>query len=109
MGPPLGVVDGDALEFERATHVDAARVEKVVTSPAERATWGAPAEPGPDETWAVEPRPVGCRYSLRLAGAAADPERAATWHALLIQLDLYLAAGVVHPADPATWRPAYEA
>ncbi len=50
---------------------------------------------------------VGSRYVLRLAGAAADPGLAAAWHARLLQLDMYLAAGMLVPADPARFRDLY--
>ena len=109
MGPPLGEPDGDALVFERATHVEPARVRSAVDAPDERTTWGAPAEPGGEEAWDIDPRELGCQFTLRVAGAATDPELAAAWHARLVQLDLYLAAGVVHPSAAATWRPAYDA
>ena len=36
-----------------------------------------------------------------------DVELAATWHALLLQLDMYLAAGQLMPADPAAFVPMY--
>ena len=109
MGPALGAPDGDALVWERATHVDPDRVREAVAVAAEREAWGAPAEPGPEETWAIEGAEVGARYTLRVAGAAEDRDLAAEWHARLLQLDMYLAAGVLVPADPATWRPRYDA
>lgn len=108
MGPALAQPDGADLVFERATHVEPERVQAAVADGEERATWGAPAAPGAEETWQVEARPVGGVYTLRVAGAAADPALAATWHARLVQLDLYLAAGVVHPSDAATWQPRYD-
>lgn len=38
----------------------------------------------------------------------ADAELAATWHALLLQLDMYLAAGQLIPIDHRQWIEAYE-
>ena len=61
MGPPPGTVDGDAVVWERATHVDPDRVHEVVTTPAERTAWGAPADPGADEAWDLSPAEVGTR------------------------------------------------
>ena len=37
-----------------------------------------------------------------------DAKLAAAWHALLVQLDMYLAAGQLVPVDPGRWIDAYE-
>jgi hypothetical protein len=42
-----------------------------------------------------------------VVGIADDPEAAAAWHARLLQLDMYLAAEVLVPADPARFAPRY--
>jgi uncharacterized protein YndB with AHSA1/START domain len=107
MGPPAGGPDGDALVWERATHVDAEKVRETVTATSEREAWGAPGAVGDDETWEATDHADGTRYTLRVAGAAADPGLAASWHARLLQLDMYLAAGVLVPADPSRWEATY--
>lgn len=110
LGPPLGEPVGDgALRWERAVHVDGDRVLAAVSDPAERAAWGAGGEPVDDLTWETEPAEVGCVWRLTHRGIGQDAERAARWHALLIQLDLYLAAGVLVPVDPAPWVERYRA
>ncbi len=110
IGPPLAERVGErALRWERAIHVDEARVRAVVNDPAERAAWGAGDEPVDDLTWEAEPAEVGCVWRLTHDGIGQDAERAARWHALLIQLDLYLAAGVLVPVDPAPWVERYRA
>lgn len=108
IGPPLAERVGErALRWERAIHVDEARVLTVVNEPAERVAWGAGDEPVDDLTWDTAPAEVGCLWRLTHAGIGTDAELAARWHALLIQLDLYLAAGVLVPVDPAPWVERY--
>ena len=58
-------------------------------------------------SWTTTPAEVGCTYRITHAAIGSDAELAATWHALLIQLDLYLAAGQLVPVDPAPWVVPY--
>jgi hypothetical protein len=110
IGPPLGERAGEhGLTWERAIHVDGDRVLAVVTDPAERAAWGAGDQPDEHLTWTTEPAEVGCHYRLTHDAVGDDAELASTWHALLIQLDLYLAAGQLVAVDPTPWIPAYQA
>jgi uncharacterized protein YndB with AHSA1/START domain len=106
MGPELGVPVADGgLCWERATHVPPERVREVVADPA---AWGASAVAGEPLHWEVEPTDRGTVLRLTHEGIDGDPELAATWHALLVQLDMYLAAGQLVPADPSIWRDQYD-
>lgn len=108
LGPPLGEPMGEGgLRWERAIHVDGSHVLEAVTDPVERAAWGASDQSFDQLVWETEPAEVGCVWRLTQSGIGSDAELAATWHALLIQLDLYLAAGVLIPVDPAPWVDAY--
>jgi hypothetical protein len=59
--------------------------------------------------WDIEPAEMGTLYRLTHADAANDPELAASWHALLLQLDMYLAAGEPIPADSERFVERYTA
>jgi uncharacterized protein YndB with AHSA1/START domain len=108
MGPALGVPAGDgAMTWERATHVAPDRVREVVTDPGEAAAWGAADGIGDPITWDVSGRDGGTVYRLTHQAVGDDAEVAAAWHARLVQLDMYLAAGQLVPADPKTWLDAY--
>lgn len=106
MGPPLGVPStGGAMTWERSTHVDPARVREVLDDPG---AWGAGDRAGDGVRWEVEAMEHGTCYRATHPTAGADPDVAATWHALLIQLDMYLAASALVPVDAGRWVPAYE-
>lgn len=108
MGPAPGAAGADgSMTWQRATHVDADRVRAVVTDPAEMAAWGAGDRAGEPIRWEVEPAPDGSRYRLVHGTAGADPALAAAWHALLVQLDMYLAAGQLVPVDADLWSETY--
>jgi uncharacterized protein YndB with AHSA1/START domain len=110
IGPALGVPGSDgSMTWERATHVDADQVRSVTTDPAELAAWGAADRPSDPLRWEIEPAEHGTTYRLTHGAIDADADLAATWHALLIQLDLYLAAGQVVPVDHEPWVEAYAA
>jgi len=105
MGPEPGVPAGNGtLRWERATHVAPDRVREVTADPD---AWGAAAHAGEPLRWAIEPTSDGTLYRVTHEGIDGDPELAATWHALLIQLDMYLAAGQLVPVEPDPWRQAY--
>ncbi len=108
MGPELGRPDGrGALRWERATHVDPDRVRAATSGPAALAGWGAADRADDPVSWEVEPVEHGSVFRLTHAGIGTDAELAAAWHALLLQLDMYLAAGMLVPVDPKLWVDAY--
>lgn len=110
MGPELGVRAKDgSMTWERSTHVDADEVRRVTSDPAEVAAWGAADHGDEPLQWQVEPNDEGTIYRLTHRGIDTDAELAATWHALLVQLDMYLAAGQLVPVDPKRWLAAYTA
>ncbi len=105
MGPELGVpVDGGGICWERATHVPPDRVREVAADPA---AWGAAPHAGEPLRWDAEPTEHGSVYRLTHGAVDGDADLAATWHALLVQLDMYLAAGQLVPVEPDPWREAY--
>ena len=110
IGPPLGVRSpAGAVTWERATHVDAARVHEATTASAELAAWGAADRAGEPLHWEIEPVEHGTVFRLTHDAIGDDAELAAIWHALLIQLDMYLAAGELIPVEPKRWIADYEA
>jgi uncharacterized protein YndB with AHSA1/START domain len=109
MGPPLGTPAGDgAVTWERMTHVDADRVRAATTDAAELSAWGAGDDDRKSLRWDLEPADVGTVYRLTHTGVGSDAALASRWHALLIQLDMYLAAGQLVPADSGQWVDDYE-
>jgi uncharacterized protein YndB with AHSA1/START domain len=109
LGPALGSpAAGGAVTWERGTHVDPDRVRAATTDPVELAAWGAGPHAGEPLRWEVEPAEHGTVYRLVHHGIGGDAELAATWHALLLQLDMWLAAGQLVPVEPKRWIPAYE-
>jgi uncharacterized protein YndB with AHSA1/START domain len=110
VGPALGVpsVDG-AMTWQRAIHVDADRVRAATTDPAELEAWGAGGRSAEPLHWDIEPEEHGATYYLTHDAIGADAELAAAWHALLLQLDMYLAAGQLVPVDHEHWIDAYDA
>lgn len=100
IGPSLGVssVDG-TMTWERATHVDADRVRSAVTEPEEIEVWAGEKVDTESLNWDIEPLEIGTVYRLAHRDAGHDAEVAATWHARLLQLDMYLAAGEPLPVD----------
>lgn len=106
MGPELGVSVGDgALCWGRATHVPPEQVREATS---DLAAWGAGDHAGEPLRWDVEPAEHGSAYRLTHEGIDGDAGLAATWHALLVQLDMYLAAGQLVPVPPDLWRTAYD-
>lgn len=110
LGPALGVpTAGGALTWERATHVDPDRVREATTAPEELAAWGAADHAAEPLHWEIQPVEHGTVYRLTHDGIGANAELAATWHALLLQLDMYLAAGQLIPVEAKRWVADYEA
>lgn len=110
LGPALGdtTSGGRGLVWERATHVEPDQVRVATSQPDALASWGAAAHRGEPVRWEIEPAGNGTVYRLVHEGIDGDAELAATWHALLVQLDMWLAAGQRVPVEPARWVPAYE-
>jgi uncharacterized protein YndB with AHSA1/START domain len=111
MGPPLGVPAGNgSLRWERSIHVGPDQVLETATDPEQAAAWGAAGRATTDPLhWDVAATEHGTSYVLTHDGIGGDAELAATWHALLVQLDMYLASGQLVPVDPQRWVPDYEA
>ena len=59
--------------------------------------------------WDISGGDDGTTYRLTHAAIGRDAELASAWHALLLQLDMYLAAGQLVPADPERWVDEYAA
>jgi uncharacterized protein YndB with AHSA1/START domain len=96
MGPPAGAVGDDgSVTFERTHFVAPERVSEVF---ADRDAWGA--TDAPPAELRVEPTAFGSLYLVRVPDA--DAATAARWHGLLLQLDMFLAAGQLVPDD--AWR-----
>jgi uncharacterized protein YndB with AHSA1/START domain len=108
LGPPLGSRGPDgSMTWEGATHQGPERVRAAVDDPAERDAWGGGKHTGEPLRWEVEPSDHGAVFRLTHETAGDDAELAATWHALLLQLDMYLAAGLIVPLDPDRWVDGY--
>jgi uncharacterized protein YndB with AHSA1/START domain len=108
VGPDLGAPAADgSMTWERATHVEPDRVREATSRPDEIEAWGAGGRSDPAR-WDVESTEDGTIYRLTVEGAGDDPTLAATWHALLVQLDMYLAAGLLIPVEPDRWASDYE-
>lgn len=108
MGPDPGVpLEGGGLRWERGTHVSPERVREATADRAALEPWGAADHADEPLRWDVEPTDHGSVYRLTHEGIAGDVELAATWHALLLQLDMYLATGQLFPVDPEPWRKVY--
>jgi len=106
LGPDLADVEGSSLIWEGSSHVGPDEVAAALADPA---AWGAPDLAEEDLTWDVEPHEHGTTFRLRHAGIDGDAELAARWHALVIQLDMYLAARQLVPVDPTLFRQGYAA
>lgn len=110
LGPALGVPSGDgAMTWERSTHVEPDCVRSVTSEPAEIDAWGGSEHAADPVRWDVERTEHGTLYRLTHKATGDDAELAATWHPLLIQLDMYLAAGQLVPVESKGWIADYEA
>jgi uncharacterized protein YndB with AHSA1/START domain len=108
MGPSLGRrTNGTAMTWERSTHVDPERVREVTTNPSEMDEWGAGRRPGDPLRWEIQATDHGTLYRLTHEAVGDDAALAAIWHALLLQLDMYLAAGQLIPIDHQPWIASY--
>jgi uncharacterized protein YndB with AHSA1/START domain len=110
LGPELGTPDGrGAVTWERSTHVDPDRVRSATSDRDDMEAWGAGDMATDVLRWDIEAAEHGSLFRLTHEAIGDDAELAATWHALLLQLDMYLAAGVLVPVDPKLWVDAYRA
>ncbi len=106
IGPAPGVPGSDrSMTWERGTHVEPEEVRRVVVD--DLAGWGAADRAGEPLRWEVSGRDGATVFRLTHGAIGGDVELAATWHALLLQLDMYLAASTLIPADPADFVPMY--
>ena len=104
IGIPLGTPNGDgSVTWELATHVGPGRVEEAVEASTE---WVGTEVEAPLRL-DFDAGDESTVYRVTHQAIGADPELASTWHARLIQLDLYLAAGVYHPVPPHAWVSQY--
>jgi uncharacterized protein YndB with AHSA1/START domain len=109
VGPELGVPTGHGgMTWERSTHVDPDRVRTVTSHPAEMEAWGGRERSSDPLRWDIESTEHGTLYRLTHGAIDRDARLAAMWHALLIQLDMYLAAGQLVEVDEKPWIAAYE-
>jgi uncharacterized protein YndB with AHSA1/START domain len=108
MGPELGDVSDDgSITWERATHVEPAKVRRVFEDRSTWSAWGAEDHTDEPVRWEVADAQIGTLYRVTHEGIGGDAELAATWHALLVQLDMFLAADVLIPVDADRWLPDY--
>jgi hypothetical protein len=109
MGLEPGVATPDgARTWELGHHVDPTRVGEAVSDADGLEAWGGARRADDQVRWDVRSAHPGSLVRVTVDGAADDPETSAEWHALLVQLDMYLAAGMVVPIDPASCLELYE-
>jgi uncharacterized protein YndB with AHSA1/START domain len=111
--PGLASTD-DSRTWELGHHAAPERVRDAVSDPDEVEVWAGPelgewsaARAGDQVHWDIRTAAGGSVIRVTVAGAADDPAQAAAWHALLVQLDMYLAAGMILPVDPSLFAAAY--
>lgn len=110
IGPALGLLNADgSITWERSTHVDPDQVRSATHRAGEVDAWGGGERSADPVRWDIEPTEHGATYRMTHDSIGDDAELAATWHALLIQLDMYLAAGQLVPVDHKPWVVDYEA
>ncbi len=108
IGPAPGVPGPDgSMTWERGHHVSPDVVRAAVEG--DLAAWGAEAHAHEPLEWEVTADGTGTVIRLTHRGIGDDAELAATWHALLLQLDMHLAAGQLLPADPDDFVATYRA
>jgi uncharacterized protein YndB with AHSA1/START domain len=109
MGPEPGTPGADGSRtWELGHHVPAERVRDAVSDPDDLEAWGAVDRLGDDVHWDIRSgEGGGSVVTVTVQGAAADPELATAWHTLLVQLDLYLAAGIVAPLPAGSFDDLY--
>ncbi len=107
MGPSLGVPsENGTMVWERGTHVDAEKIQRA-TSTEGMQEWGAEFHTDEPLAWRIVPQEGWTLLRLEHSGIGTNAELAAAWHALLLQLDMYLAADFLMPADPGIWLDQY--
>ncbi|MGH9138165.1 MAG: SRPBCC family protein [Acidimicrobiales bacterium] len=109
IGPALGVPSGDgSMTWERSTHVEPDQVRAATSDGREIEAWGASDRAADPLRWDITATEHGTAYRLTHDAIGDDAELAAIWHALLVQLDMYLAAGQLVPVNHKGWISAYE-
>jgi uncharacterized protein YndB with AHSA1/START domain len=104
--PGVPGADG-SLTWEFGHHVAPERIRDAVSDPDEVAEWGGTERVDDHVHWDIRSAGTGSVVRVTVEGLAGDPERAAEWHALLVQLDMYLAAGMVVPVTADGFVDAY--
>ena len=102
MGPERGAPDPGrpgALTWELGHHVGPERVRDAVSEPDQVEQWGGAARADDHVHWDIRSAATGSTVRITVDGAADDPKLAAAWHALVVQLDMYLAADTIVPVD----------
>jgi len=109
MGPEPGEAGDDGSRtWELGHHVPPERVRDVLSDPDDVEAWGGVERSQDHVHWDIRSTDDGgSLLRVTVEGAGSDPDLAAAWHALLVQLDLYLAAEMIVPIDPATFREAF--
>jgi uncharacterized protein YndB with AHSA1/START domain len=108
MGPEPGARGADGSRtWELGHHVPAERVRDAVSDPDELDGWGGADRADDHVHWDIRSVDGGSVVRVTVEGAADDPDLAATWHTLLVQLDMYLAAGIRVPVEPADFAGLY--
>ena len=106
MGPSLGTpAPGGSMTWERTHHVAIDELDRTFAEPA---SWGAP-DPLGGVVCASTAEAHGTRYRITHPRAGTDPALAARWHALLVQLDMYLAAKQLIAVDADLFADDYRA
>lgn len=76
------------MTWERSTHVEPEQVRAATSQAQEVSRWGGSERSADPVRWDMEPTEHGTRYRLTHDAIGDDAEPVATWHALLIQLDM---------------------
>jgi hypothetical protein len=85
------------MTWERVHFVGVDDVDRAFADPS---SWGADGESFADVACVRSSEPNGTRFRVTHHRVGRDASLAARWHALLTQLDMYLAAKQLVPADP---------
>lgn len=107
MGPPLGVPGDDgSMTWERWHHVSP---EDFDAGFSDVAAWGGDAASHDDLAVAREKAEHGTAYRITHRAIERDAALAARWHALLTQLDMFLASHQHIETDPTIFLDDYRA
>lgn len=106
MGPPLGApADDGSMTWLRRHHVS---VDDFDLGFGDVAQWGGDAESHEDLACERSATEHGTEYRITHRRAGTDAALAARWHALLVQLDMYLASKQLIPVDQGLFADGYK-